>query len=115
MTKLLEYGWSLDAIVKLVPTLEEKREAGVKPVLIMLSDQFGNLHAPSAPARSHLAEYGYAPALLFHERSGRLVEATPQALALDVPDAIEDVLPGTVTQSTASAHACAGTESPHTH
>ena len=116
MTKLLEYGWSLDPIVKLVSVLEEKRKAGVAPVLVLQADQFGNLHAPSAPARSHLAEYGYRPTLVFHERSGKLVQTTPQVLAPDVPDAIEDVLPTTVTQSVASAHdSCGSGDVAHQH
>jgi hypothetical protein len=114
MTKLLEYGWSLDAVVKLVPSLEERRERGVSPVVLFLADHCGNLHSLSAPARSHLSEYGYSPALLFHDRSGKLVETTVQSLAPDVPDAISDALPLTVTQSAASTHECAAM-SPHTH
>jgi len=106
MTKLLEFGWSLDPVVKLVPLLEDKRAAGVHPVLVLQADQFGNLHSLTAPARSHLSEYGYAPALLFHNKEGKLVQAAVRDLAPDVPDAIEDVLPGTVKQSTASLHAC---------
>jgi hypothetical protein len=102
MTKLLEYGWSLDPCIKLVPLLEEKRAAGVEPILLIQADQFGNLHSLTAPARSHLGEYGYAPALLFHARDGSLVSTVSvKDLAPDVPDAIEDVLPGTVLESTA--------------
>lgn len=104
MTKLLEYGWSLDAIVKLIPYMEDKRAAGVKPVLVILADQFGNLHSPSAPGRSHLSEGGYEVDLVFHDRHGKLVYTNPRSIAPDVPDAIEDVLPSTVLQSTASQH-----------
>lgn len=114
-TKLLEFGWTLDAVVKLVPYLEDGKAAGKHPVLVLFADQYGNLHSPSAPARSHLTEYAYKPRLIFHTRDGRLVEAPPSELAPDVPDAIEQTLPQTVGQSMASAHDTAGANSPHTH
>jgi cytidine deaminase len=115
MTKLLEYGWSLDPVIKLIPLLEEKKSNGIHPVLILAADHFGNLHSLHAPARSHLSEYGYTPTLLFHNRDGHLVQTSVRSLAPDVPDAIEDTLPHTVVQSTASAHDCAGAHTPHPH
>jgi cytidine deaminase len=104
MTKVLEYGWSLDPVIKLVPFLEEKKEQQIQPELILICDHFGNLHSPSAPARSHLTEYSYQPVLIFHNRQGKLVQTDAQSLAPDVPDAIADVLPQTVRQSSASTH-----------
>lgn len=111
-TKLLEFGWTLDAVVKLVPYLEDAKAAGKQPELILFADQFGNLHSPSSPARSHLTEYGYTPQLVFHDREGRIVQLKPRDLAPDVPDAIENTLPQTIKSSTASAK---GELSPHAH
>jgi len=115
MTKLLEFGWTLDPVVKLVPALESRRAQGVQPTLLLFADHSGTLHAPHAAARAHLGEYGYTPALLFHAREGQLVHAQVKDLAVDVPDAIESVLPSTVTHSVASAHDCAGSHTPHDH
>jgi hypothetical protein len=83
--------------------------------LLLLADQFGNLHSPSAPARSHLSEYAHDPLIIFHQRSGALVQARAKQLAPDVPDAIADVLPTTVGQSMASHHNVAGSTTPHDH
>lgn len=91
MTKLLEFGWSLDPIVKLIATMEEKQST-VKPVAILITDQFGILHAPVAPARAHLAEGGHGGHLIFHDRDGKLVETDVKKLTPATPDAIADIL-----------------------
>ncbi|CAM9873115.1 unnamed protein product [Chrysoparadoxa australica] len=57
--KAIEYGSTLDPVVQLLPTLEKKREDGVKPVGLLQVDQFGNCHAPFAMARALLTEHGY--------------------------------------------------------
>jgi hypothetical protein len=39
--KALEYGSSLDPVTQLAPSLDQKAGAGVKPLLIMQMDQYG--------------------------------------------------------------------------
>jgi len=102
MTKLLEYGWSLDPMVKLIVWMEDQREKGVTPTLLLLADQYGSLHPPSAPARSHLVEGHHPPLLIFHDRHGQLHECHARELAPDVPDAIADTLPNTRLHSSPS-------------
>lgn len=99
MSKLLEYGWSLDAIVKLIPVLEAKgrEQPDVKAELILFVDQFGILHSPFAPARAHLLEGKFSHIqLIFHTgNNGVLHGCTIDQLTPDIPGVIEDVLPVT--------------------
>lgn len=69
--KGIEYGTTIDAIVQLAHAMESHKALGLTlPVLILQSDQFGNLHAPSGHARGFLMEYGYEKVLLYvHDTS----------------------------------------------
>ena len=67
-SKGIEYGCTVDAVLKLSYKIESKRSKGVPPVLLIQTDQFGNLHSPSAVARSYLLEngFGYLKILIHH-------------------------------------------------
>ena len=85
--KALEYGCSADAVVRLSGGLARRRPAA----LLVQSDQFGNLLAPSAPARALLAEHserlGVASArVLLHSRAGELLAVPLSALAPSAPE-----------------------------
>merc|ERR1711988_553135 len=72
-----EFASSIDPVVKLIPFLEEKVAEGVTPSLVLMSDQFGVLHAPFACARAFLAEHGYEDLkLIVHNRQGCLQKTT---------------------------------------
>ncbi|CAM9507958.1 unnamed protein product, partial [Phaeothamnion confervicola] len=62
--KALEYGATADAVVQLVATMQQKRRAAVGARYVMQVDQFGNLHAPFAMARSILAEHGHGEVIV---------------------------------------------------
>ena len=95
--KALEYGNSIDPVTKLVPKFEEKLRIGVRPIAVLQCDQFGNLHAPFAPARSYLSEYGFRDlVVLVHDESGHLVRVKAGEL---VPGHLECV-------AATIAHAC---------
>jgi cytidine deaminase len=55
--KLLEFGCSLDAISKLAYQIEQK--GIIRPVYLLLCDQYGNLHAPFSKNRAWLLEKGF--------------------------------------------------------
>jgi len=76
-SKAVEFASSIDPVVKLIPFLEEKVAEGVTPSLVLMSDQFGVLHAPFACARAFLAEHGYEDLkLIVHNRQGCLQKTT---------------------------------------
>jgi hypothetical protein len=54
----LEYGTSLDPVCRLASAIEAKLEIGVKAKCIMVVDNFGGVHAPTAVGRAFLAELG---------------------------------------------------------
>tara|TARA_R110002050_G_scaffold64780_2_gene140832 strand:- start:505 stop:990 length:486 start_codon:yes stop_codon:yes gene_type:complete len=56
--KALEYGSTLDPVVKLMYVMEDFIGRGDYPERIVMVDQFGILHAPFAQARALLAEGG---------------------------------------------------------
>lgn len=90
--KGLEYGCTLDAISQLIRDIEKKKycapcavpgdatavhshQAGlsVKPVVLVMCDQFGVAHAPFAQARALLYEHGYRYVkILVHDKEGAL-------------------------------------------
>lgn len=104
-TKGLEYGCTVDAAVKLVREVEtaahaadagtsssgsssssssdeQRRGAAVTPVLLLVADQHGVLHAPTAVPRAWFHEQGHGATLtLAHDSSGQLRAATISALA----------------------------------
>jgi cytidine deaminase len=86
--KGLEYGCSADAVVRLSGALAPERAVA----LLVQADQFGNLLAPSAPARALLTEHaarlgieGRSRVLLHDARSGALLALHPAALAAEAP------------------------------
>tara|TARA_B100000780_G_C21093059_1_gene440608 strand:- start:374 stop:1465 length:1092 start_codon:yes stop_codon:yes gene_type:complete len=50
----LEYGTTIDAVTSLLHRMDEK--SPIRPIRLVVVDQFGNLHAPVAPARAQLYE-----------------------------------------------------------
>jgi cytidine deaminase len=90
--KGLEYGCSADAVVRLSGCFKKGRAVA----LIVQSDQYGNLIAPSAPARSLLTEHcerlGLSSAhVLLHTAPGgsgaaKLAALSIAALASDAPE-----------------------------
>jgi cytidine deaminase len=56
--KALEYGCTLDPVGLLAPGIQAKVKAGVRPTVVALVDQWGVAHAPFAPGRAYLSEYG---------------------------------------------------------
>lgn len=84
--KMLEFGSTVDPVQKLAQALELKRAAGVQPKLIVMSDQFGALHAPWARARSYLYEEGFDAAyVVAHDRDGKLQKLTVEELVPECP------------------------------
>lgn len=57
--KALEYGCTLDAVCSLAGPIQQQAAKGRHPVMIVMADQHGMCHAPFAPARSFLKEYGF--------------------------------------------------------
>jgi len=85
-TKLSEYGFTLDPITKLIPTLEMLRKKNVRPVVILQVDQIGILHSPFGPARGHLVEGGYGDATVWvHRRNGGIESSKISDLLPDAP------------------------------
>lgn len=89
--KGLEYGCTLDAISQLIRDIEKKKYCSpctapgdatvhphqvglvVKPVMLVMCDQFGVAHAPFAQARALLYEHGYRYVkILVHDKEGAL-------------------------------------------
>jgi hypothetical protein len=80
----LEYGCTLDAVSQLAPYLQDETCA---PVLLVQADQYGIAHAPFAPARSFLSEYGYdeCRVLLHHHHPAPLDGDIPNISTHDHP------------------------------
>mmetsp|Transcript_20258 Transcript_20258/g.30209 ORF Transcript_20258/g.30209 Transcript_20258/m.30209 type:complete len:343 (-) Transcript_20258:469-1497(-) len=57
----LEYGCTLDAVSQLASRIKKN---GSRPGLIVQTDQYGIAHAPFAPARSFLTEYGFGDCMV---------------------------------------------------
>lgn len=73
-----EYGCTLDAVTQLAPIMEQKlkqtcfnHDTMIKVILLVQSDQYGIAHAPFAPARAYLTEYGYNDTyIVIHDSKG---------------------------------------------
>ena len=120
--KTLEYGCSLDAVTQLATSIGEKMKvqvngnghgndngdgngdgenkpeiyAGIRPRLLVQTDQFGVVHTPFASARAFLSEFGYgdcgvlvkgsgSPGLTGLEEHQDIVEVTVNDIAPSVP------------------------------
>jgi cytidine deaminase len=57
--KAVEYGSSLDPVCQLALSMFRPDGTRQLALAIVMVDQFGNAHAPFAPARSFLAEHGF--------------------------------------------------------
>lgn len=82
--KGIEYGTTVDAAVQLAHAMESnKAQSLAGPVLIIQTDQFGILHAPSGHARGFLMEYGYEniPLLVHDTHTGDLLSINVGATA----------------------------------
>ncbi len=82
--KGIEYGTTIDAMVQLAHALESNKSQGLaSPILLLQSDQFGILHAPSGHARGFLMEYGHehVPLLIHDIHTGELLWVTVGATA----------------------------------
>mmetsp|Transcript_38785 Transcript_38785/g.104016 ORF Transcript_38785/g.104016 Transcript_38785/m.104016 type:complete len:226 (+) Transcript_38785:2-679(+) len=72
----------LDAVARLSAWLEDWRWQGDPPELLLVSDQWGVLHAPTATGRVYLLERGFGDvALLLHDGSGELLRLRCSDLA----------------------------------
>ena len=58
-----------------------------EPLVLIMADQYGILHAPFAAARAWMVEYGYGGTvvLLHRQGDGRLVAVRADALAPSAP------------------------------
>eukprot|EP00927_Polykrikos_kofoidii_P037919 TRINITY_DN32123_c0_g1_i1.p1 TRINITY_DN32123_c0_g1~~TRINITY_DN32123_c0_g1_i1.p1 ORF type:complete len:466 (+),score=62.90 TRINITY_DN32123_c0_g1_i1:84-1481(+) len=76
---------TIDAVERLAVWLEEYRDSGDEPTLLVCSDQFGVLHAPFAAGREYLCRSGFGDlALLVHMReTGELQELLCKDLLWD--------------------------------
>lgn len=85
--KGLEYGCTVEAPVKLAAALLAAARRGVRPLAVLVVDQWGVLHAPSARARSWLYERGFgATAVFVHDAAGGgVVRTTAERLSPAVP------------------------------
>lgn len=73
LLKGLEYGCSVDPVSQLINSIESKKRSKIDPVMIVIIDQFGTLHAPFAAARSQLVERGHGNILLpIHGEDGSI-------------------------------------------
>lgn len=57
--KCLEYGCSIDAVSRLSLFIAQSADCGIKPLVLIPTDQFGICTAPAAEPRAWLHEYGY--------------------------------------------------------
>lgn len=75
--KALEYGSTMDPVSKLMLEVERHRARGAEPVLLLMADQFGVLHAPFARARSLLFENDFDELVVVaHDVHGKLQRHT---------------------------------------
>jgi len=71
----IEYGCSLDAVSRLSPFLEHEQKKGITAELILLTDNFGTLHAPCSVARAFLHEKHFGSTkMVVHTREGEVRE-----------------------------------------
>jgi len=75
-TQALEYGCSLDAMLKLITFLEDYRSKSIEATALLFCDQHGRLHAPFAHARALLSENGYDIPMLVHQDSSLVSTST---------------------------------------
>jgi cytidine deaminase len=84
----LEYGTTLDAVTSMLREMEAKCNQSsptpIYPVRLVQVDQFGNLHAPFAPARAQLFERDYGKLLVGVDDRRGIRKSV--ALKLLVPD-----------------------------
>ncbi|CAM9255383.1 unnamed protein product [Scytosiphon promiscuus] len=72
--KALEYGATLDPVTLLAPAMMRRAKDGIRPSWVLLVDQFGNLHAPFAQARTFLLEHGFGETkIAVHGEDGAIV------------------------------------------
>jgi len=77
----IEYGCTLDAVSRTSPFIEEEWKLGNFPELILLVDNFGNLHAPCSVARAFLHEKNFMNIkLVIHDQEGILREVNTSEL-----------------------------------
>jgi cytidine deaminase len=85
-SKIQEYGSTLDPVRKLVTYIEEEQQNNNKPLRLVQVDQFGNLHAPFAAARSYLVENGYGKLnTVVHGGDGKIAQVSIAELVPDTP------------------------------
>ncbi|CAM9334799.1 unnamed protein product [Ectocarpus fasciculatus] len=72
--KAFEYGATLDPVTLLAPAMMRRAKDGIRTSWVLLVDQFGNLHAPFAQARTFLSEHGFGETkVAIHEPGGGVV------------------------------------------
>ncbi|CAN0180894.1 unnamed protein product [Ectocarpus sp. 6 AP-2014] len=72
--KAFEYGATLDPVTLLAPAMMRRAKDGIRTSWVLLVDQFGNLHAPFAQARTFLSEHGFGETkVAIHEACGGVV------------------------------------------
>ncbi|CAN0529265.1 unnamed protein product [Ectocarpus sp. 12 AP-2014] len=72
--KAFEYGATLDPVTLLAPAMMRRAKDGIRTSWVLLVDQFGNLHAPFAQARTFLSEHGFGETkVAIHEAGGGVV------------------------------------------
>lgn len=91
----IEYGCTLDSVSQLIREIERRQycqpcgsSTVVKPVTLVMVDQFGVAHGPFAAARSLLSEhgYGYIEVLIHDSNTGEFVTQTIDELIPQVKD-----------------------------
>jgi cytidine deaminase len=90
-TKLLEYGYSLSPISKLIGVMEDKfRQNQSKPMLLLHTDKYGILHSPFACDRAHLTENPLFKQCrtIIHTSNGQLINLAMSEFVIDSPDLI---------------------------
>ena len=89
----LEYGTTIDAVTSLLRDIDMKRSIaeGPTPLKLVQVDQYGNLHAPFAPARAQLYERGNEKlnCLVMSSSTGERTEVTVESLVPDCPTMCE--------------------------
>jgi cytidine deaminase len=88
----MEYGTTIDAVTSLLRDIDTKKsvDEGTTPVRLVQVDQYGNLHAPFAPARAQLYERGKEKMKVGVQSStGVRSEVTVESLVPDCPTMCE--------------------------
>ncbi|KNC50800.1 uncharacterized protein AMSG_06701 [Thecamonas trahens ATCC 50062] len=87
-TKALEYGATINPVIKIAKALEDAHDAGRKVLLLAVMDQYGVLHGPFADSRAFLHEgpWGAVPVVVHNsEGDGALVVTAASDLIPDSP------------------------------